>query len=184
MNIHPSLPPTLDGVGEFDVEIFDVRTNTDNNAANVVGDVVGAITAEAEDTLPQSPIRLDPEEALTQCDKNRHVEDGIGRQLMQLKPIDKKKTSKKLMDRGRKTADEVVNETDPILDWRRRIALLLGEAERVLLLGEPQLFQGVHILVGDLGSLPLKIFGGHLGFWRAVASKSCARWHQRQWAKQ
>jgi hypothetical protein len=55
----------LDGVGKFDVEIFDIRTNTDNNAANVIGDVVRAITADAEDALPQSPIGLDPEEALT-----------------------------------------------------------------------------------------------------------------------
>jgi hypothetical protein len=97
---------------------------------------------------------------------------------MQLKPIDKEKTSKKFMDRWRKTADEVVNETDPVLDWRGRIALLLGEAERVLLLGEPQLFQQVHILVGDLGSLPLQIFGGHLGFRSAVPGQTRARWHQ------
>jgi hypothetical protein len=155
MDIQPLLPPTLDGVGEFDVEIFDVRTNTDNNAANVVGDVVGAITAEAEDTLPQSPIRLDPEEALTQCDKNRHVEDGIGRQLMQLKPIDKQKTPKKLVDWGRKTSDEVVNETDPIIDWRPWVALFLGELEGVLFLAESHLLQQVDVLGRDLGSLPL-----------------------------
>ena len=48
---------------------------------------------------------------------------------MQLKPIDKQEAPKKLVDWGRKTSDEVVNETDPILDWRCWIALLLGEAE-------------------------------------------------------
>jgi hypothetical protein len=65
MDVQPLLPPTLDGVGKFDVEIFDIRMNTDNNAANVIGDVVRAITADAEDALPQSPIGLDPEEAFT-----------------------------------------------------------------------------------------------------------------------
>ena len=181
MDIHLLLSPTLDRVGEFDVEIFDVRTNIDNNAANVVGDVVGAITAEAENTLPQSPIRLGPEEALTQCDENRDVEDGIGRQLMQLKPIDKQKTPKKLVDWGRKTSDEVVNETDPILDWRRWVALLLGKAERSFLLAEPQLLQQVDVLGRDLGSFPLgapQIRHRHLRLRSAVPSQTDARWHQ------
>ena len=178
MYIEPSLAPPLDGVGEFDVEVLAVRTNTDNNAADVIGDAVGAITADAENALPQSPIRLDSEEALTQCDKNRHVEDGIGRQLMQLKPIDKEEAPKKFVDRGRKTADEMVNKTDPILHWRRWIALFLGEARCVLLLGEPQLLLQIHILAGDLGSLLLQIFGGHGRFRSAVPRQTRARWHQ------
>jgi hypothetical protein len=54
----------LDGVGEFNVKILDVRADADNNAAYVVSGVVGAIAAKTEDTFPQSPVRRDSEEAL------------------------------------------------------------------------------------------------------------------------
>jgi hypothetical protein len=118
----------LDGIREFDVEVIDVRANTDNDATNIIGDAVGAIAAEAEDAFPQSPIRLDSKEAFAQCDKNRHVQDRIGRQLVKLKPINKEKTAKKLMDRRGKTADEMIDETNPVLHWRRWVALLVGEA--------------------------------------------------------
>lgn len=77
-NIQPSFAPPLDGVEEFDVKIFDIRANANNNTTYVVGDVVGAIAAEAEDALPQSPIRMDSEEALAESDENRDMEDGIG----------------------------------------------------------------------------------------------------------
>jgi hypothetical protein len=139
MNVQPLFPPALNGVGKFDIKIVDFRPNTYNNAANIVGDVVVAIAANAKDAFPQGPIGLDPEKALTECDKNRNVEERVGRQMMQLKPIDKKETMEKFVDWGRKSSDEVVNETNPIVDWRLRVALLLGELERVLLLVESHL---------------------------------------------
>ena len=101
MHIEPSLPPPLDGVGEFDVKVLDIRANANNNTTNVVGNVVGAIAAKAENALPQSPIRLDPEEALAKGDKDRNVEDGVGSQLMQLQPINEEKTAEEIMDWGR-----------------------------------------------------------------------------------
>ena len=63
VHIEPSFAPSLDGVGEFDVKVLDVRANANNNTAYVVGDVVGAIAAEAENAFPQSPIGRDSEEA-------------------------------------------------------------------------------------------------------------------------
>jgi hypothetical protein len=72
----------LDGVGEFDVKIFDIRANANNNTAYVVGKVVGAIAAEVEDALPQSPVRRDSEEAFAKSNKNGDMEDGIGSELM------------------------------------------------------------------------------------------------------
>jgi hypothetical protein len=50
------------------------------------------------------------------------------------------------MNWGRKSSDEVVNETDPVVDWRLWVALLLGELERVLLLAESHLLQHVDVL--------------------------------------
>jgi hypothetical protein len=161
-NIQPSFAPPLDGVGEFDVKVFDIRANANNNTAYVVGDVVGAIAAEAEDALPQSPIRMDSEEALAESNENRDMEDGIGSQLMQLQPVNKEKTAEEIVNGGREAADKMVNKTDPILDRRRWIAFLAGEAQRVLLLHEPEFLHQVQVLVGDLGSLPLQIFRRHL----------------------
>jgi hypothetical protein len=70
VHIKPSFAPPLDGVGEFDVKVLDVRANANNNTAYVVGDVVGAIAAETEDALPQSPVRMDSEEAFAKGNEN------------------------------------------------------------------------------------------------------------------
>ena len=96
---------------------------------------------------------------------------------MQLYPINKEKTADEIVNGGRKAANEVVDETDPILDWRRWIAFFAGEAQRVLLLHEPKLLHQVQVLVGDFGSLPLQIFRRHLRFRSVVASEPRAWWH-------
>ena len=177
MHIEPSFAPPLDGVGEFDVKVLDVRANANNNTTYVVSDVVGAIAAEAKDALPQSPVWLDSEEAFTEGNENCDMEDGVGGQLMQLHPINKKKTAEEIVNRGRDAANKVVNETDPVLDRRRWIAFFAGEAQCVLLLHEPEFLHQVQVLVGDLGSLPFQIFRRHLRFRSAVAREPCAWWH-------
>jgi hypothetical protein len=45
------------------------------------------------------------------------MENGIGSQLVQLQPVHKEQSTKEFVDRGRETTDEVVDETNPILDW-------------------------------------------------------------------
>jgi hypothetical protein len=65
----------LDRVGEFDVEIINVRTDTDNNTTYIISDVAGAIAADAENAFPQDPIWMGPEETLTEGDKDRDMED-------------------------------------------------------------------------------------------------------------
>ena len=75
--------------------------------------------------------------------------------MVKLQSVNKKQPTQKVVNGGRKTADEVVNETDPVLDRRRWIALLTGEVQRIFLLADPKLLQQVDILGGDLGSLPL-----------------------------
>ncbi|KAK1605208.1 hypothetical protein QYE76_028881 [Lolium multiflorum] len=149
MYIQPPLAPALDRIRKFDVEIIDVRSNTDDDAANIIGDAVGAITAEAEDAFPQSPVRLDSEKAFAQCDKDRHVQDRIGRQLVKLKPINKKKTAQKLVDRRGKTADKMVNKTNPILHWRLWVAFLAGKRSASFSLVNPNLFSSDHKIVNQ-----------------------------------
>ena len=127
---------------------------------------------------------MDPKERLAKSDKNRDVEDGVGSKMVKLQSIHKKQPTQKIVNGGRKAADEVVNETDPILDRTGWITLLAGEAQRVFLLADPKLLQQVDILGGDFGSLPLnapQIRGRHLGLRSAVSGES-ARWHQ-QWRR-
>ena len=184
VNVEPSFAPSLDRIRKLDVEIINVSSDTDNNAAYVIGGVVGAIAAEAENAFPQSPIRRDSEEAFAKCDENRNVKDGIGGQLVQLNPVNKKKAAEEIVNWGRKAADEVINETNPVLHWRVGVAFFAGKADGVLFLHQAKPLQHVEVLVGDFRSLPVKIFGGHCGFWSAVARKSRAWWHQRQETKQ
>jgi hypothetical protein len=73
VNVEPSFAPSLDRIRKLDVEIIDISSDTDNNAAYVIGGVVRAITAEAENAFPQNPIRRNSEEAFAKCDKNLHA---------------------------------------------------------------------------------------------------------------
>ena len=82
LDVQPSFAPPLDGVGEFDVEIINVGSNADANAAHIVDDVAGVVAPEVENALPQAPMRMGAEEALAQSDKNRNVEDGVRGQLV------------------------------------------------------------------------------------------------------
>ena len=88
---------------------------------------------------------LGPEEALAKGDENRNVVDGIGSQLMKLQPVHEKQSTKKIMDRSREAANEVVNEANPIFHRGRRVALLAGEAQRVFLLRQAELLHQIDI---------------------------------------
>jgi hypothetical protein len=72
----------LDGIGEFDVEIIDVRTNTYNNTPYIVVGVVGVVAANVKNVFPQGPIWMGPEKALAEGYEDGDVEDGVGSKLM------------------------------------------------------------------------------------------------------
>jgi hypothetical protein len=74
--------PPLKVVGEFDVKIVNVGSNTDANAAHIVDDVATVVAPEVENASPQAPMRMGAEEALAQSDKNSDVEDGVWGQLV------------------------------------------------------------------------------------------------------
>jgi hypothetical protein len=82
LDVQPSFAPPLDRVGEFDVKIVNVGSNTDANAAHVVGDVARVVAPEVENSLSQAPMRMGAEDALAQSVKNRDVEDRVGGQLV------------------------------------------------------------------------------------------------------
>jgi hypothetical protein len=124
----------LDGVGEFDVEIIEVRTNKDNNTTYIVGDFVGAVAVNIENAFPHGPIRMGPEKALAEGDKYGDVKDRIWGQLVQVQPINKEQSTKEFVNRRGKTADQVVNEGYPVLDGWRQEAFFTGKDQTLLLL--------------------------------------------------
>jgi hypothetical protein len=79
----------LNRVRELDIEIFDIWADADNNTTHIIGGVVGAVAADKENAFPQAPIRRGPEKAFAECNEDRNMEDGIGRKMVQLQPVDK-----------------------------------------------------------------------------------------------
>jgi hypothetical protein len=79
----------------------------------------------------------------------------------------------------------MVNEFYPISNARCREALFSGKEQPLVLLRQTKLLQQVHVLVGDLGSLPsrdLKSFHRH-DSWSGVSEESGARWHANEWRR-
>ena len=108
-----------------------------------------------KDTLPQRPVRLDAEEGFTKSDENGNMEDRVGCEVMKLQSINEKQPPKKRVNGGREAADEMIEETNPILHRRGWVAFFAGEAQRLCLLADSQFLQEVDVLGRDFGSLPL-----------------------------
>ena len=60
------------------------------------------------------------------------------------------------MNRGGKTADEMLDKTYPVPHWRGWVAFFTREAKCFGLLANPQLLQEVEVLSGNLGPFPLR----------------------------
>ena len=183
LDVQPPPAPPLDGVGEFDVEVVHFGTDADDNAAHIVGDIAGAVAPEIENALPQAPMRMGPEEALAQSDENRDMEDGVRGQLMQLNPVNKEKSTEKLVDGGGKAANEVVDKSYPVPNGRTWEAFVAGEDQRALLLVQAKLLEGLLVLIGNFRSLPsrdLRVLHRCVGAWRGVSQQFGARRHKAE----
>jgi hypothetical protein len=182
LDVQPPLAPPLDGVGEFDVKVVNFRTDADDNAAQIIGDIAGAVAPVIENVLPQAPMRMGPEEALAQGDENRDMEDGVGGQLMQLNPVNKEKSTEKLMDGGGKAANEVIDKSYPVPNGRTWEAFVAGEDQRALL-DQAKLLEGLLVLVGDFRSLPsrdLRVLHRCVGPWRGMSQQFGAWRHKAE----
>jgi hypothetical protein len=79
-------------------------------------------------------MRMDAEETLTKGNKNGDVEERIRDQLVQLDPVDKQKSTKKLVDQNGEAANEKVDKGYPESDRRMRDAFISGHLQGLLLL--------------------------------------------------
>jgi hypothetical protein len=52
-------------------------------------------TLDGENSTPERPVGFDPEEALTEHDETRNVENSVGIQNMELNPVSKRRPQRK-----------------------------------------------------------------------------------------
>jgi hypothetical protein len=65
----------LDGYPHWKIEVIDLFTDDESNAAGNKGPATAVVSFHKEDLLPQTKMRLDAQESLTQCDKDSNMED-------------------------------------------------------------------------------------------------------------
>jgi hypothetical protein len=114
-------------------------------------------------------VGFDPQEAFTERDKARNVENGIGIQIMKLNPVSKKETTEERMRGKRQTPQQESDEDYPESRWRPGNDLRTGDERfRRRVLQKAHLLGLGKFLVPDLGLDPTAdggTFGvGGLGF--------------------
>jgi hypothetical protein len=75
----------------LEVEVVDVLAHL----AAETSSLVMQRAPNDEDSAPQCPVGLNPQEALTKRDKARDMKDGVGIQVVELNPICEQKATKK-----------------------------------------------------------------------------------------
>ena len=68
----------------------------------------------SKDPSPQTPVRVNAQKAFTKDDKTGHMLDGIGWKVMDLNPIDMKKSQEKWVKRKRKTTGKMISKHYPL----------------------------------------------------------------------
>jgi hypothetical protein len=85
LGIEPLCPPARIVLRHLEIEIFDVLAHL---AAEATGLVVRRMP-DGENSMPESPVGFDSEEAFTEHDETRNVKDSVGIQIMKLNPVGK-----------------------------------------------------------------------------------------------
>jgi hypothetical protein len=91
--IKPLRPPPRIVFRSLEVEVVDVLAYLAAETTSLV--MQGA--PDDEDSAPQRPVGLNPQEALTKHDEARDMENGVGIQVVELNPIRKQKAAEKRM---------------------------------------------------------------------------------------
>jgi hypothetical protein len=99
LGIEPFRPPAGIVFGHLEGEVRDIRMHLTVEAASLELQR----TPDDEDSAPQRPVGLNPQEAFTERDEARNVQNCVGIQIMELNPVSKKK------GHGGKDAGEEIN---------------------------------------------------------------------------
>jgi hypothetical protein len=116
-----------------------------------------------ENLPPKRPVGFDPQETLTERDKTRNVQNGVGIQIVKLNPVGEKKPTEERMRGKRKPPEEKGEEEYPeVCRWPGND---LGSGEenfRRIILQDADLVGALQFLLQELGLDPIT-HGGRVG---------------------
>jgi hypothetical protein len=91
LGVEPFRSPAGVVLGRLEIEIWHFRVYLATEAAGLVAQWV----PDGKNPAPKRPMGFDPQEAFTEHDKTRNVQNHIGIQIMEPNPIREKKSTKK-----------------------------------------------------------------------------------------
>ena len=97
---------------------------------------------------------MDAEEALAKCDKDRNVKNRIGRQLVQLNPINEKESTKEFVNWKGQAANKEISEDYPKTFGRIGNGFITWDLHRLIVCQQAHLLELAVVLRGEFGSLP------------------------------
>ena len=110
-----------------------------------------------KEILKQIEVRLNPQEGLTQVDKDRDVQDGIRGQVMHLNPPVVKEATEEIRNGKTKAPKNMRKKNDRLVSplMRKKLSIRTPPMDHVLGLKKVTLYQIQKVEVGTLIRLPL-----------------------------
>src|ERR1041385_471605 len=112
LQIEPTFSPSTDGVKHLQIK---VRFGVPNGYTHLPYNVLRIHPLYTKEVLPEPPMGIDPQESLTKGNKSSNVQNPIGSQIVQLKPIGVQQTTNKRVNRKSKLAREERLKAHPLM---------------------------------------------------------------------
>ena len=107
---------------------MDIGTEGDDETPNGIHTIRPRLPLHGIKLPEEAKVRLNAKPTLAKRDKTRNVEKGVGRQMMELNPIEKKQSTKEVMDWIRKPTQNEGNKHNPIPRRGTGDYLIAGES--------------------------------------------------------
>src|ERR1041385_6206896 len=121
LQIEPTFPPSTDGFKHLQIK---VRMLIPNGYTHLPHNILGVRPIYTKEALPEPPMGMDPQEGLTKGNKVGNVQNPIGSQIMQLKPVGIQQTANKRVNRKGKPTREESLKAHPLIRRRSRNRLI------------------------------------------------------------
>jgi hypothetical protein len=102
LGVESFCPPAGVVFGRLEGEVRDIRAHLIAEAASLELQR----TPDDEDSAPQRPVGLDPQETFTEHDEARNVKDCVGIPIMKLNPVSEKEATEERMRGKRQTSQQ------------------------------------------------------------------------------
>jgi hypothetical protein len=109
-----------------------------------------------KNSTPKCPVGFDPQEAFTERDETRNVENSVGIQIVKLNPVGKEKTSKERMRGKQKSPKKKCKKDYPeARGWTGKDFRADGKSLRRIVLQDADLLGALQVLLLDVGLDPV-----------------------------